>query len=79
MNVNDTYPLIFQWSDVRALELLVFTLNHLKNADLALEEVEDGLSGLVEAAQEKARYLAGRMYDAVYEHTEAQEAQQQAV
>lgn len=52
--MNTTYTLTFDQDSLKALNLLVFTLNHLKVLDMDMEGIEDGLSAVIETASEKA-------------------------
>lgn len=68
--MNTTYTLTFDQNSLKALDLLVFTLNHLKALDMDMEEIEDGLSAVIEAASEKADKLSASFYNAMYEQEE---------
>ncbi|WP_226883394.1 hypothetical protein [Neisseria yangbaofengii] len=47
--------------------MLVFTLNRLNAYDGEVEDLEDGLSAVVEVAADKAHALIGKFYQAVWE------------
>lgn len=68
--MNTTYTLTFDQDSLKALNLLVFTLNHLKVLDMDMEGIEDGLSAVIETASEKADKLYAAFYNAVYEQEE---------
>ncbi|WP_455942655.1 hypothetical protein [Neisseria sp.] len=42
--MNTTYTLTFDQDSLKALNLPVFTLNHLKVLEMDMEGIEDGLS-----------------------------------
>ena len=64
--MNTTYTLTFDQDSLKALNLLVFTLNHLKVLDMDMEGIEDGLSAVIETAYK----LSAAFYNAVYEQEE---------
>ena len=68
--MNTTYTLTFDQDSLKALNLLVFTLNHLKVLDMDMEGIEDGLSAVIETASEKADKLSAALYNAVNEQEE---------
>lgn len=68
--MNTTYTLTFDQDSLKALNLLVFTLNHLKVLDMDMEGIEDGLSAVIETDSEKADKLSAAFYNAVYEQEE---------
>lgn len=69
---KQTYTLTFTDQDIKAMNILVFTLNLLSRHENRVDELEEGLSAVVETAREKADALIGRLYQAVWETTEAQ-------
>ena len=61
------YTLSVTEQDIKTMNMLVFTLNRLHEYEAEVEDLEDGLSAVLEVSVEKAHALIGKFYQAVWE------------